>query len=198
MAAVEDAGALARSGDLKGALAALRTSNSQLTSSLVALAALARNVGAADAGTLIARALAQDPTDSAARFEQSLQGADAGDLWEHLGHDAERVIEIADLYMHWGLYRDAEPVLQRSYPSFPASELEPGVVPPGSSPLIAYYLGYCEERQKGDPPITSAADRRCLLPTCFRAARARARCSKRRCAPILRMPTSITFSDCGC
>jgi len=151
MAAVEDAAALARSGDWKSALAALRASKSQLTSSLVALAALARNTEAADAGTLLARALAQDPADSAARFEQSLQGADATDLWDHLGHDAERVLEIADLYMHWGLYRDAELVLQRSYPSFPETELEPGAVPPGSSPLISYYLGYCEELQKHDP-----------------------------------------------
>ncbi|HJZ95033.1 MAG TPA: DUF5107 domain-containing protein, partial [Candidatus Solibacter sp.] len=150
MAEVEDAAALARSGDLKGALTALRTSNPEGTSSLVALAALARNTEAADTGALIARALAQDPTDSAARFEQSSQGADAGDLWDHLGHDAERALDIADFYMHWGLYRDAESVLQRSYPSFPKSELEPGAVPPGSSSLIAYYLGYCEELQKHD------------------------------------------------
>jgi tetratricopeptide (TPR) repeat protein len=150
MAALEDAAAVARSGDLKGALAALRAAHSQLTSSVIVETALARNLSEADTPKIVTRALALDPTDSAARYEESLLGADAGDLWDHLGADAERVLEIADLYMHWGLYRDAESVLTRSYPSIPESGLEPGAVPPGSDPLVAYYAGYCRELQKQD------------------------------------------------
>jgi tetratricopeptide (TPR) repeat protein len=150
MAALEDAAAVSRSGDLKGALAALRTQRSPLTTAAMIEAALARNLSETDAPKIGSRALALDPANSAARYEESLLGGDAGDLWDHLGADAERVLEIADLYMHWGLYRDAESLLVRSYPSMPESNMEPGAVPPGSDPLVAYYAGYCRERQKLD------------------------------------------------
>jgi hypothetical protein len=150
MAGLEDAAAIARSGDLKGALAAVRAAKSPLASAAVVEAALARNLSAADAPKVVARALALDPTDSAARYEESLLGADAGDLWDHLGADGERVLEIAELYLHWGLYSDAEKVLLRSYPSIAESAMEPGAVAPGTDPLVAYYVAYCRERQKQD------------------------------------------------
>src|SRR5262249_27827606 len=140
MATLEDAAALSRSGDLKAALAALHTARSSLTSAVVAEAALARSLEVADAKQIVARARALDPTDSTARYEDALLGGDAGDLWEHLGADAERVLQIANLYLHWGLYRDAEAVLLRSYPSIPETAMEPGAVMPGSEPLVSYYL----------------------------------------------------------
>jgi tetratricopeptide (TPR) repeat protein len=150
MAALEDAAAVARSGDLKAAVAALRAARSPLVSAVVAEAALARNLESAEAQQIVARARVLDATDSVARYEEALLGGDAGDLWEHLGTDAGRVLEIANLYLHWGLYRDAEGVLQRSYPSVPESSMEPGAVAPGSDPMASYYLGYLRERQKQD------------------------------------------------
>ena len=149
-AMLENAAAVARSGDLKGALAALRAMRSPLLSAVVAEAALSRNLEAEDAAKIAARARVLDPTDSGARYEETLSGADAGGLWEHLGADAERVLDIANLYLHWGLYRDAEAVLLRSYPSIPESGMEPGAVAPGSSAMASYYLGYLRERQKQD------------------------------------------------
>src|SRR5213079_1208554 len=98
----------------------------------------------------LARARALDPTDSAARFEEALQGGTDEGLWDHLAADAERVLEIADLYMHWGLYQDAKALLARSYPGLEQNAMEPGAVAPGVDPLVAYYLGYCHERLKQD------------------------------------------------
>jgi hypothetical protein len=117
---------------------------------LVIRAAFARLAGSADASGLLRRARALDPTDSAARFEEALEGGEAEGLWEHLAANGERVLDIADLYMHWGLYNDAEGLLDRSYPSVAESELEPGAVPPGNHPLIAYYLAYCRQKQNED------------------------------------------------
>jgi Flp pilus assembly protein TadD len=150
MAALQEAAAIARSGDLKAALAALRAARSPLSTATVAEAALARHLGEADTPKIVARALAGDPTDSAARYEESLLEADPGDLWEHLGADAEPVLDIADFYLHWGLNNDAEALLQRSYPEPQEGAIEPGAVTPGNDPLIAYYLGYIRDRAKQD------------------------------------------------
>jgi Flp pilus assembly protein TadD/histidinol phosphatase-like PHP family hydrolase len=148
MAALEDAAAIARSGDLTAAIAAIRAARSRLTIAVVAEAALARNLSEPQTPEIVARARALDPTNSAARVEEALAGMDAGDLWDHLAADSSRVLAIADLYLHWGLYRDAEALLTRSYPSVPPEALEPGAVPPANDPLVAYYAGYCRERQK--------------------------------------------------
>jgi tetratricopeptide (TPR) repeat protein len=150
MASLEDGAAIARSGDLKAALATVRAARSPLSTATLAEAALARHLGAADTPKIVARALAADPADSTARYEEALLGADPGDLWEHLGADAERVLEVADFYLHWGLLDDAESLLLRSFPEPAQDAIEPGAVVPGNNPLIAYYLGYIRERQKQD------------------------------------------------
>jgi tetratricopeptide (TPR) repeat protein len=61
----------------------------------------------------------------------------------HLAADPERILEIATDYMRFGLYDDALDVLSLQYPSGTKVIGEPGVLHPGTYPLIAYYRGFC-------------------------------------------------------
>jgi len=85
----------------------------------------------------------QDPTNSFLRYESMRLGQNDPGLLAHLAADPERILEIATDYMRFGLYEDALDVLSRQYPSGAEVIGEPGVLPPGSYPLIAYYRGYC-------------------------------------------------------
>lgn len=149
-ATLEIAAALARSGDYNAAADALRSPLSlrpKLARAGVVEAALLRAAGDTDrAGAALARVRQLDPTDFVARYEQVRQGVADDTLWEHLAADPERVLEIADLYMHWGLYADAMAALEYKYPLVPSNRTEPGAVPPQDYPLVAYYRGYCRER----------------------------------------------------
>jgi tetratricopeptide (TPR) repeat protein len=83
-----------------------------------------------------------------ARFPQSyflLEQLGKPDL-QHLGDDANRVLNVASQYMRLGMYSQALEVLSRDYPVPVADESEPGQLPPDKHPLIAYYRGYCRER----------------------------------------------------
>lgn len=83
-----------------------------------------------------------------ARFPQSyflLEQMGKPDL-HHLGDDANRVLNVASEYMRLGMYQQALEVLSRDYPAAVADESEPGQLPPGKHPLIAYYRGYCREK----------------------------------------------------
>jgi tetratricopeptide (TPR) repeat protein len=64
----------------------------------------------------------------------------------HLVNDAQRVLNIAAEYMRLGLYSRAMEVLSRTYPPAIPDESEPGVLPPGKHPLVAYYRAYCREK----------------------------------------------------
>ncbi len=108
---------------------------------------------------------ALDPADTMLRIEASLlasgSGADEAALWTHLGGDAERVLNFADEYMNLGMFDDALALLTHAYPALPKDQLEPGAVPPGASPLIAYYRAYCRSRLgRGLDQNAAAADLR--------------------------------------
>jgi hypothetical protein len=110
-------------------------------------AALARWAGnRAAAAAAIARAAALDPTDPIARFEQVRQGVADPGLWTHLAADPERVLDVADAYLGWGLDRDAAIVLGYRYPPVPANQREPGAVMPQDHALVVYYRGYVHQR----------------------------------------------------
>lgn len=102
--------------------------------------------GNAAAKIAVAKAAALDATDSAVRFEQVRQGGSDPTLWEHLAADPERVLEIAELYMHWGRYRDALEVLMYRYQPVSAMRREPGAAMPQDDALVAYYRGYCHQK----------------------------------------------------
>src|SRR3954447_11451970 len=69
---------------------------------------------------------------------------------QHLGDDAERVLNVASEYMRLGMYAQALDVLSRDYPTSVADQSEPGQLPPNRHPLVAYYRGYCRQKM-GQP-----------------------------------------------
>jgi tetratricopeptide (TPR) repeat protein len=85
----------------------------------------------------------QDPTSSFLRYEGIRLGQSDPGLMAHLAADPERILEIATDYMRFGLYDDALDVLSLQYPSGTKVIGEPGVLHPGTYPLIAYYRGFC-------------------------------------------------------
>ena len=94
---------------------------------------------------------ALDPTSTLLRHERVLLGDAEAALWEHLGADAERVLDLVEHYLSMGAYQDALALLDREYPAVAYPAREPGAVAPGDSPLIAYYRGFVRERLGGNP-----------------------------------------------
>jgi len=83
-----------------------------------------------------------------ARFPQSyflLEQAGRPDL-NHLANDSDRVLNVATEYMRLGMYSQALEVLSRNYPAAAEDQSEPGQMPPGKHPMVAYYRGYCREK----------------------------------------------------
>src|SRR5207249_4984793 len=68
------------------------------------------------------------------------------ELWQHLGADAERVLDLADQYVRLGMYEEAVQVLDHAYPVLPPAAIEPGAMAAGQSPLVAYYRAWCRSR----------------------------------------------------
>ena len=65
---------------------------------------------------------------------------------KQLANDSVRVLNLAAQYMRLGLYERAVTVLSRDYPLPVPDQTEPGALPPGKHPMIAYFRGYCRER----------------------------------------------------
>ena len=83
-----------------------------------------------------------------ARFPQSyfLQEQLSSPDLNHLADDADRVLNVAALYMRLGMYQPALEVLSRTYPAAVPDETEPGSLPPQLHPLVAYFRAYCMEK----------------------------------------------------
>ncbi len=101
-----------------------------------------------------------DPANSFLRYEAGLLGRQDRALWPHLAADPERILNIAVLYMHFGLFADAADFLSHNYPSGEGVVSEPGMPHPDAYPLVAYYRGYCREmlHQDGMPDFRLAAE----------------------------------------
>ncbi len=115
--------------------------------------ALLRRTGKADeAKKRLAFWLEQDPADDMLRVEASLLGgADDASLWNHLGADPERLLNVAEQYRELGAWDDAVKILDRQYAAVPANEMEPGTLLPQDNPLVVYYRGYCRLKLGQDP-----------------------------------------------
>jgi Flp pilus assembly protein TadD len=92
---------------------------------------------------------ALDPTASILRYEGVRLGGRDETLWEHLGADPQRVLNVAVEYMELGLWLDALDLLDRRYPVVTGLRSEPGAVPPQDDPEVVYYRGYCRENSGG-------------------------------------------------
>ncbi len=81
----------------------------------------------------------------------------------HLADDAERVLNVASEYMRLGMYSEALAVLSRDYPAAVPDETEPGVLAPGTHPMVAYFRAYC--REKLGQPASADFNAAAHLPT---------------------------------
>lgn len=82
---------------------------------------------------------------------------------QHLANDSERVLNVAAQYIRLGMYSQALNVLSREYPPAVADESEPGSLPPGKNPLVAYYRAY--GRDKLSQPASADYSAAAQLPT---------------------------------
>ncbi len=168
-AAFELAALAARGGKLGEALALLRRTVVEAPWDVRAgglEVALLRHRGRADeARERLMHWSAVDPTSSllhyeATRFASRATPADTeGALWAHLAGDPERILELVEDYLRFGLLDDALNLLSRPYPESEAVAREPGMPHPSAYPLIAYYRGYVRQRMGADggPDFSAAA-----------------------------------------
>jgi tetratricopeptide (TPR) repeat protein len=98
-----------------------------------------------------------DPARSSLRYEAQRLGAPDPALWSHLGGDPERVLDLAIDYMSLGAWDDALDLLDHRYPTGAAVYSEPGAPAPQDDPEIAYYRGYCRQKQGGSGAADFAA-----------------------------------------
>jgi len=152
-ARVETAASLARGGKLEEALETLRQARGApgfpLEAGRMEVALLRTDGKTAEAEERLSYWLAIDPIDSFLAWEQA-PGQPGQALERRLAADPERVLDIADQHLSLGLYRDALAVLDRTWPSAPPNETEPGAVLPQNYALVAYYRGYCRQKTGGD------------------------------------------------
>jgi tetratricopeptide (TPR) repeat protein len=117
----------------------------------LAAALLRRDSQMDNARLAVRNLLTVDPTSSFIRYELTRLGQSDDRLWDHLGADANRVLDLVDQYMSIGAWDDATDLLTRHYPDVQAPQREPGAVLPNESPLIAYYRAYVREQAGQDP-----------------------------------------------
>jgi tetratricopeptide (TPR) repeat protein len=148
---------LAREGDLTQAKSYLQLANRAAPDDLRTgeeLAAVLRAQGEnQDAEALAKQGLVRSP-----QSYFLLEQLGTPDL-HHLADDTQRVLNVAAEYMRLGLYAQALEALSRNYPAAVTDESEPGQLPPGKHPMVAYYRGYCRERlgQSGSEDFNQAA-----------------------------------------
>ncbi len=106
-----------------------------------------------------------DPANTFLRYEATLLVHEDAALWQHLAADPERILSIAALYMHFGLFSDALGILTRNYPTGGGVVSEPGMPRPEVYTLLAYYRGYCREmlHQDGSADFRAASQ----MPTTY-------------------------------
>jgi len=151
----------ARAGDFAGALARLnegmRTSPDAVRAGALEVALLRRAGRTSEAARRLRAGRAVDPTSSWLRYEAVRLGTPDAALWDHLGADPDRVLDLASEYIAAGLYADALDLLDRRYPAVGGLQTEPGAVAPQDHPEVVYYRGYVREKQGGSGRADYAA-----------------------------------------
>jgi tetratricopeptide (TPR) repeat protein len=91
----------------------------------------------AGAAAALARMGAPGAGDLMGRYERVRQGTPDPALWDLLAANPERLLEMADLYIQWGLIRDAMVLVTHRYPQ---------PVPALNNALMLYYRSYLRDR----------------------------------------------------
>jgi len=150
----------ARAGDRAKALARVRDALAVSPTAAVGaveVALLRRTGRLAEARERLRHWRRLDPASSALRYEAQRLGSPDPALWAHLAGDAQRVLDVAIQYMKVGAWDDALDLLDRHYPTGAGVHSEPGAAAPQDDPEIAYYRGYCRQKQGGSGAADFAA-----------------------------------------
>jgi tetratricopeptide (TPR) repeat protein len=127
---------LARAGDYAAAAKAV-SARTDMPHALAMEAALLRAAfDETAAAAVLARMGSPAAGDLMARFERVRQGTADPALWDLLAANPERLLEMADLYIQWGLLRDALVLVTHRY-TRPA--------PAMGNALMLYYRSYCRD-----------------------------------------------------
>jgi hypothetical protein len=126
-----------RAGDYEAALKGLRTKANLPNAAPLEAALLRASDDDAGAAAVLARMGSPAVADLVARFERVRQGNADTALWEALAAAPDRALEMADLYLQWGLTRDALELL--------AHKGANGAPAPDDA-LFFYYRSYCRDR----------------------------------------------------
>jgi tetratricopeptide (TPR) repeat protein len=128
--------AKARAGDYEAAVQAVRARPNMPHELAIEAALLRAAFDDAGAAAVLARVGTPSAGDLMARYERVRQGTADPALWDLLAANPERLLEMADLYIQWGLLRDAMLLMTHRYPQ---------PVPAISNALTLYYRGYCRD-----------------------------------------------------
>jgi hypothetical protein len=132
---LEAVAAAARAGGLEAAVDWLQAH--PMTPDAGPLAAVLARTAEADEETraAVAHLATRGASSLMARFESVRQGREDPGLWKELAADPERVLDLADSYIYWGLDREALELLHGEHPPMAADH-----------PLAVYYRAYCRDR----------------------------------------------------
>jgi tetratricopeptide (TPR) repeat protein len=124
----------ARAGDYQAAVQAVRARPGMPNAQAVEAALLRAAFDDEGAARVLAGMGTPGAGDLMARYERVRQGIGDPALWDLLAANPERLLEMADLYIQWGLLRDAMLLVTHRYPQ---------PVPALSGALMLYYRSYC-------------------------------------------------------
>ena len=127
---------LARTGDYAAAAKAVGAGPNMQHALALQCALLRAAFDEPAAAAVLARMGSPAAGDLMARFERVRQGAADPALWDLLGANPERLLELADLYIQWGLLRDALVLVTHRY-TRPAPAI--------GNALMLYYRSYCRD-----------------------------------------------------
>jgi tetratricopeptide (TPR) repeat protein len=126
----------ARAGDYAAAIRAVREHANMPHAAAIAAALERAAYDDAAAAEVLGRMAPPGGGDLVERYERVRQGALDPALWDLLAANPERLLEMADLYIQWGLVRDALVLVTHKY-------AQP--VPALNNALMLYYRSYCRD-----------------------------------------------------
>jgi tetratricopeptide (TPR) repeat protein len=127
----------ARAGDYEAAVKAVRARANMPHAPAMEAALLRAALDDAGAAAVLARMGSPSAGDLVARYERVRQGTTDPALWDLLAANPERLLEMADMYIQWGLLRDALMLVTHKYPR---------PVPALNNALMLYYRSYCRDQ----------------------------------------------------